>query len=213
MKRFMRDHVRYVDEIQCAAARIVNAIRDRARERNPASNGQYDAFHIRRGDFQSQFEDTDVDANQIYEVSKDALTPNATIYIGTDEKDKSYFKPLADRYDIVFLDDFIHLVKHVNSNYYGMLDQLITSRARVFFGCWFSTFTGHITRLRGYHSVKSQLLGYEEGALPNTYYYVPEYKKLHMQTFFPVKRYFYAREFPTAWRDIDKGISEVIVPS
>lgn len=55
MKRFIRDHVRYVDTIQCAAARVVQAVRERARK-NPAAkdnlNGDYDAFHIRRGDFQ-----------------------------------------------------------------------------------------------------------------------------------------------------------------
>ena len=32
MKRFMRDHVRYVDEIQCAAARVVQAMRQKAKE-------------------------------------------------------------------------------------------------------------------------------------------------------------------------------------
>ena len=210
-KRFVRDHVRYVDMIQCAAARVVNAVRERARDSIPSSNGEYDAFHIRRGDF--QYKKTRVDADKIYEASKDALTPNATIYIGTDERDKSFFKPVADHYDLVYLDDFKDLVSDVNSNFYGMLDQLITSRARVFFGCWYSTFTGHITRIRGYHSVNSKLPGYEDGALPNTYYYVPEDKKLQMQTFFPVKKNFWEREFPTAWRDIDKSIGEMTTVS
>jgi len=211
MKRFVRDHVRYVDEIQCAAARVVNAVRERARKRNPDSNGEFDAFHIRRGDF--QYTVTRFDADKIYEVSKDALTPNATVYIGTDEHDKSFFQPLADHYDIVFLDDFIDLVKDVNSNFYGMLDQLITSRSRVFFGCWFSTFTGHINRIRGYHSVKSKLPGYEDGALPSTYYYALEDRKLHMHDFYPVKKSFYAREFPTAWRGIDKSIGDMTTAS
>ena len=84
MKRFIRDHVRYVDEIQCAAARIVNALRERARKRNPDSNGDFDAFHIRRGDF--QYTVTRFEADKIYEVSKDMLTPNATVYIATDER-------------------------------------------------------------------------------------------------------------------------------
>lgn len=34
-KRFVRDHLRYSDEIQCAAARVVAAVRKRARERIP----------------------------------------------------------------------------------------------------------------------------------------------------------------------------------
>ena len=49
-KRFVRDHLRYSDEIQCAAARVVAAIRDRARRRDPIGNpnGDFDSFHIRR---------------------------------------------------------------------------------------------------------------------------------------------------------------------
>eukprot|EP00980_Cylindrotheca_fusiformis_P024116 scaffold11543_cov54-Cylindrotheca_fusiformis.AAC.1 len=50
-KRFIRDHVRYVDEIQCAAGRVVAAIRRRVQERNPNgnnSNGDFDTLHVRR---------------------------------------------------------------------------------------------------------------------------------------------------------------------
>jgi hypothetical protein len=214
MKRFVRDHLRYVDKIQCAAARVVNAVRERAQSHSPDGTCEYDAFHIRRGDFGDNFEETQLEADEIYEVSKAALTPNATVYIGTDERDKSFFKPLADHYDIVFLDDFIDLVHDVNSNFYGILDQLITSRSRVFFGCWFSTFTGYINRIRGYHSVKRRLPGYEDGALPSTYYYYAFKEHLrHMHKYVPVKKSFYAREFPAAWRDIDSSVSKVMVNS
>ena len=57
--RFMRDHMRYIDELQCAAARIVEATRKRALEHDPASNGEFDTFHVRRGGtywYQSFFE-------------------------------------------------------------------------------------------------------------------------------------------------------------
>ena len=53
MKRFIRDHVRYIDEIQCAAARVVEQLRKRARQRNPSNTrGDFDTIHVRRGDFQ-----------------------------------------------------------------------------------------------------------------------------------------------------------------
>jgi hypothetical protein len=53
MKRFMRDHVRYTDEIQCAAARIVHAMREYVRSKEGSdSKGEFDTFHVRRGDFQ-----------------------------------------------------------------------------------------------------------------------------------------------------------------
>jgi hypothetical protein len=42
MKRFVRDHVRYIDELQCAAARIVNAIRNRVLERTGGKSNEFD---------------------------------------------------------------------------------------------------------------------------------------------------------------------------
>lgn len=208
MKRFVRDHVRYIDEIQCAAARVVNAVRERAKKRQPDSNpnGDFDAFHIRRGDF--QYKVTRFEAPKIVEESRKELTPNTTIYIATDEHDRKFFEPLAELYDIVFLDDFKHLLKGVNTNYFGMIDQLVTSRSRIFFGCWFSTFTGYINRLRGYHANKDKTKGYEDGVVPS-YYYALVDRHYHMQTFYPVKRSYYAREFPASWRLIDKGIGEL----
>lgn len=46
---FMRDHMRYIDELQCAAARIVEEMRERALKDDPDGNGDFDTFHIRRG--------------------------------------------------------------------------------------------------------------------------------------------------------------------
>lgn len=47
--RFVRDNVRYRDEIQCAAARVVQAVKQRALHRDPVNNsyGDFDAFHVR----------------------------------------------------------------------------------------------------------------------------------------------------------------------
>lgn len=207
MKRFVRDHVRYVDEIQCAAARVVHALRERAKAKGTSPTGEFDAFHIRRGDF--QYTVTRFEADKIYRVSKDKLVPNATVYIATDERNKTFFKPLADKYDVVYLDDMMHLLEGVNTNFYGMIDQLIASRGRTFFGCWFSTFTGYINRIRGYHANKAQKPGFEKGLIMDSFYYALEDRKYHMQEFYPVKKSFYAREFPTSWRLIDKGIEEL----
>ena len=135
---------------------------------------------------------------------------NSTIYIATDEKDKSFFNLLSRHYKILYLDDFLKdLGDEVNTNYFGMIDQLVASRGRIFFGCWFSTFTGYINRLRGYHADDHQTPGYESGIVPS-YYYTLEDRYMHMKEFWPVKRAFYAREFPTAWRLIDTGVEEVI---
>jgi hypothetical protein len=91
------------------------------------------------------------------------------------------------------------------ANYYGMIDQLVASRGTLFYGCWFSTFTGYINRLRGYHADDHQLPLYENGVVPS-YYYALEDRFDHMQRFYPVKKVFYAREFPTSWRLIDTSV-------
>ena len=133
-KRFIRDHMRYRDDLFCAAGKIVAAVRDHARKNNPTDNpsGIFDSFHIRRGDF--QYKKTRVEADVIYDVSKDTLVEGSTVYIASDERNKAFFKPLTDKYDVVFLDDFVDLVPNIKSNMYGMLDALVASKSRVFWG-------------------------------------------------------------------------------
>ncbi|CAB9502629.1 GDP-fucose protein O-fucosyltransferase [Seminavis robusta] len=208
MKRFIRDHVRYIDEIQCAAARVVEALRKRVRERNAESHkGYFHTFHVRRGDF--QYKATRVEADVMYRMAKKNLPEGSTVYIATDERNLTFFQPLMNHYDVVFLDDFIGVLgKQVNTNYYGMIDQLVASRGKVFFGCWFSTFTAYINRLRGYHADNHQEPGYKNGIV-NSYYYAMEDRYDHMQQFYPVKQAFYAREFPAAWRLIDTSVGDL----
>lgn len=186
MKRFMRDHMRYNDEIQCAAARVVKAMRQIARKSDPTGNpnGDYHSFHVRRGDF--QFKQTRIEAEEIYKNTKEELMPNSTIFIATDERDKKFFEPLKKHYNVWFLDDFNDALKDVNSNYFGMIDQLVASRGQIFFGCWFSTFTGFITRIRGYRSVKDKLPGYEQGVLRSTLYYAVASRKFEMTQYTPM---------------------------
>ena len=85
----------------------------------------------------------------------------------------------------------------------------MASRGRVFFGCWFSTFTGFINRIRGYRAAKDKLPGYEKGILPTSYYYATLNRKFEMNEYVPLRGGFFNREFPTSWRDIDKGIEEL----
>lgn len=200
-KRLVRDRLRYKDEIQCAAGRIVQAVQQRSQERS--GQAVFDAFHVRRGEF--QYKKTRVSGRDLYEISQHELTPGATVYVATDEKNRTFFAELAQHYDVVYLDDFLDLVPGLNKNYYGMLDQLVASRARTFFGCWFSTFTGYINRLRGYHADRLKAPRFQIGAI-DSYYYVPKENKNRMREYWPLSGAFYAREFPIAWRNIDQGI-------
>ncbi len=114
MKRFVRDHVRYIDEIQCAAARVVAAMRKRVSTRTGGASKDFDTIHIRRGDF--QFKETRVDASEILKQLKRVLDDGTTLYIATDERDKDFFKDIVDHYpDVVFLDDMISELGDTNS--------------------------------------------------------------------------------------------------
>lgn len=102
MKRFMRDHVRYIDEIQCAAARIVHALRSHVKTKTGDPKGLFDTFHVRRGDF--QYKATRIEAQQLMKNTEDLLLNGTTLYIATDERNKKFFDPLKARYDVKFMD-------------------------------------------------------------------------------------------------------------
>jgi len=59
--------------------------------------------------------------------------------------------------------------------------------------------------MRGYYSVKHKMDGYERGII-QSYYFIPEEKKTQMLKYRAVKQPIYMREFPVAWRDIDKNV-------
>jgi hypothetical protein len=108
IKRFIRDGVRYKDEIQCAAARIVSALRDSISD-GYDGGGLYDSIHVRRGDLTDARTTADyrrlaVSASYIAASIGDVLTPGATVYIATDERNKSFFDPLRHVYNVKFMD-------------------------------------------------------------------------------------------------------------
>ena len=78
----MRDHLRYVDDIICAAARVIEAVRLHASKNanhTPSySEGVYDAVHVWRGDF--QYTPTRLPAEELYKLSSPELSKGATLY-------------------------------------------------------------------------------------------------------------------------------------
>lgn len=211
MRRFVRDHMRYHNELMCAAARVIHSIQTRVRQRHVASSnnsshdGLFHTMHIRRGDFVNGYKQVIVGAEQLAQITQEVIEPNSTIFIATDEKNKTYFDPLARHYDLCFLDDFADELKNVNSNYFGIVDQIVASRGDVFIGTWFSTLSAYVNRLRGYYSVRDKLSGYEKGILKSFYFYPPD-KRKRMRRYFAPQPALWAQEFPMAWRDIDHDI-------
>lgn len=158
-----------------------------------------------------------MEASELVVAAREEIPIGRTVYIGTDERDKAFFQPLRDHgWKLLFLDDFSDLIAGVDPHYYGMIDQLVTSRGRVFFGCWFSTFTGYVTRLRGYHTQTNPTPGlsqelqsaHEGGKLPLTFYYALSEHKTKMHDYWPIKQAFYAREYPSSWRQLDFDVEE-----
>ena len=90
----------------------------------------------------------------------------------------------------------------LNTNYYGMLDQLIASKGRTFIGTYYSTFTGYINRMRGYASTKFELEGFDKGII-DSYYFTPKGKKEDMRKYKAIRGPYFSREFPTAWYNLE----------
>ena len=61
--------------------------------------------------------------------------------------------------------------------------------------------------MRGYHSQKDKIPGYEKGEI-NSYYYVEKKHKMVLRKYYPLHGPLWSREFPVSWRDIDHGLDE-----
>ena len=98
------------------------------------------------------------------------------------------------RWKVRMLRDFIAkgALKGVNPNWLGMIESIVCSRAKAFAGTYFSTFTGYIHRLRGYH-----------GLGESTYYHHKRFR------FFPQMEksvgHGFSREWRSGWTDDDHG--------
>jgi len=186
-KRFVRDYVHYIPLIFCRAAIIVARLLE-------LGNGFYSSLHVRRGEF--QYKETRLPADELLKNIENLIPSGELLFIATDERDKSFFEPFRKRFPrIMFLDDFNELagLSGLNPNYLGMIDQVICTRGRLFMGTWFSTFTGYITRMRGY-------LDYAD----NTTYYTDLKHRNRFQKYEYPRFPFYMREFPLAWRNINE---------
>ena len=182
-KRLVRDYLHYKDDIYCTANKIVDAL--------PAS---FATFHVRRGDF--QYKQTRLDIEEWYENSKDVLIAGETIYIATDDANRTFFEPLTSQHGhpIKFLMDYKDVagLDRLDSAYYGMVDTVVAAQGRVFVGTWFSTFTGYINRLRGYTGL----------SMKQSWYSWLARKERMQQWEYPHGNY-PAREWQVAWTGID----------
>lgn len=138
----IRSGFHYKDDLYRTATRLISKL--------VGSHGKYHAIHVRRGEF--QYHQTRIPAEEILQHIAPLFGKHndvKTIYIASDEKDKSFFKPfLESDYTIKFLHDFPEEMNAVEPALLGMLEQLVCTTAEVFVGTELSTMSAHITRLR-----------------------------------------------------------------
>ena len=169
-------------------------------------DGRFHTMHIRRGDFLEWFPITGLSAEELYETSKaelEKLSDVRVLYIATDERKRAFFDPFRKKYHVFFLDDFGDIANLSDKRFGGMVDQLIAAKGEVFWGTFWSTFSGYINRLRGYHATRAELPGAERGELKR-FYFSPEQKINQMRQYMPVKLPLFMRDFPTSWINLEK---------
>jgi hypothetical protein len=143
-------------------------------------------------------------AGRIYLTIRDFVETGSTIYVATDEPNRTFFEPLRKHYNLLFLGDFERAIDGLPTKYHGMIDQLVAAQGELFFGSWSSTFTGFIVRMRGYLSQGKA--GFEHGLLLNTFYYNQKGEFQAMQSYQTPRQAWFLRESPMAWHDIDRDL-------
>jgi hypothetical protein len=87
------------------------------------------------------------------------------LYIATDEADKDFFSVFDARYEVCFLHDFQSMIPNgMSPASLAGLEQMICAFARVFISTRLSTFSGYITRLRGYYGAPDKQTYFTDGS-------------------------------------------------
>jgi hypothetical protein len=113
----------------------------------------FNAIHVRRNDF--QYDDIrHVPVATVINNTRAALPPTEPLYIATDEKDPAFLS----EWRALYTPERVHslaanmsdVLAAAPKHWYGIIEMIVASQARLFIGSRLSTFSGYITRLRGY---------------------------------------------------------------
>lgn len=137
VKKFVARHIHYRAEIFDLAWDFINELGDKS----------YYAIHIRRNDF--QYKHVRIPCEDIVKNIATRVPEGSKLYIATDHKEKSFFTPLEDIYEVYYYDD-LRGDSDVKYNLIPIVEQLICTRAILFIGQDYSTLSSYIYRLRGY---------------------------------------------------------------
>lgn len=135
IKEKVNKGIQYKDEYFIKANKIVSEL------------GQFNAIHVRRNDFLQVRKDiAEAQTINLLDDISNRIPSDKPLFIATDEHDKSVFLKLKDKYNVLYLTDFLH-----NQNDLTMLlvDQIVCSKSDIFLGSHLSTFSDYVNILRG----------------------------------------------------------------
>ena len=133
---------------------------------------------------------------QRWQNTRDLWKPRELLYVATDETDKKFFDLFVNsNHDLRFLDDYWELanLSSFRKEHLGMIEVIVASRGRVFVGTYYSTFSGYISRIRGYYGMSKYT---------NFYGWNPVKFVMQEGNFFSTGNDF-SREYPIGWVGID----------
>lgn len=121
--------------------------------------GEYNSAHIRRNDFlycrKDEIETLSSDL-KILNKLKQYYDTSVPLYIATDEKNKSLFHLVKDEFKVYFFDDIRKYLSHYLSELENtILEQIICSKSKKFYGTFYSTYSSRINIMRGLEGKQS----------------------------------------------------------
>jgi len=151
IKRMFRDRFGFHPAMLQAAAPLIKQL------------GSYSAVHVRRGDFLDQYPRAVVSAEVILKSLRTRIPARSRLYIATNETDRSFFDPIARVYDVRMFDD-LKADRNLLRYEAACADMLICASAEIFVGNRLSTFSGYITRMRGYRGAADTGIYFTDGS-------------------------------------------------
>jgi len=187
--QIVKDHIHFREEYWLLASKILQLL--------PAN---FSSMHFRRGDFQYQ-DQRSLKPSKVYENTIQLLQEQETLYVATDEKldvfQKDFLPVFENRYKVHHWNMYKHLFPNIPVHKIPVIEMIVATRGRVFVGTYLSTFSGYITRLRGYQGVITSQKDHYWTYLK----YPSEYKNLNQDNPRHIKSW--VQEYPEVWQGLD----------
>ena len=140
---FMKNCLKIRPDIQRVADSII-------KELGPEN---YNSVHFRQGDFKGQFKNYVTTPDDLVDNLKSHIMDKSVLYLATDEKDDSVIRRITHSLKPIIVKRYsdFEIINQISADWIPVIEMLICSSGSHFTGSKLSTFSGYITRLRGYN--------------------------------------------------------------